>query len=184
MELQIYNFTLLVRIETERRDLTRAGTEPGMEWGIYHTRGWSPHLCQPLLLISHIKQCKCVIWVTEDIAWLFQVNVYEWLLQSWERFRLKCGQLWGGTWAGCFHLPSLCLFSLRYNLAEKQWGQHFGTLCLCFLFFLFVVVTNTSENNIGMLSHFSFEAEILEVLAVGGFLGLYIFKYVALKSGL
>lgn len=45
-------------------------------------------------------------------------------------------------------------------------------------------MTNTSENNIGMLSHFSFEAEILEVLAVGGFLGLYIFKYVALKSGL
>lgn len=78
----------------------------------------------------------------------------------------------------------LCLFSLRYDLTEKWRNQHFGTLCLCFLFFLFVVVRNTCENNISMLSHFSFEAEILEVLAVGGFSGLYILKYVgrALKS--
>lgn len=36
-------------------------------------------------------------------------------------------------------------------------------LPLFFLFFLLIVVTNTSENDISMLSAFSFEAEILEV---------------------
>lgn len=53
-----------------------------------------------------------------------------------------------------------------------------------FKFFLLIVVANTSENDISMLSGFSFEAEILEVLAVDGFSGLYICKYVgrALKT--
>lgn len=45
-------------------------------------------------------------------------------------------------------------------------------------------MANTSENDIRMLSGFSFEAEILEVLAVDGFSGPYICKYVgrALKK--
>lgn len=45
-------------------------------------------------------------------------------------------------------------------------------------------MANTSENDIRMLSGFSFEAEILEVLAVDGFSGPNICKYVgrALKK--
>lgn len=45
-------------------------------------------------------------------------------------------------------------------------------------------MTNTSENNISLLSSFSFEIEILQVLTVDGFSGFSIFQYAskALKN--
>jgi hypothetical protein len=38
-----------------------AGIESGMEWGIYHTRGYRPDLRKHLLLMAHIKYCKYVV---------------------------------------------------------------------------------------------------------------------------
>lgn len=104
--------------------------EPRMDWDFYHKRSCRADLCKHLLLMTHIKYCKYVIWFTEDIAWLFHVNFYDCLPQCWQRFRLKCGQLWGGGCTICLHLPSLCSFSLRCNLTEKWSKSHVETFRL------------------------------------------------------